>query len=74
VAWRQGKVWLSVLPPYKRENIIYSRKPPAGARVLTGPPARTLFSVGKPPARITVPLGMVKATVLRGRRILFRPR
>jgi len=79
ISWQQGELlinkrrrpqWITIGPGGQKE---YSMKPPKGAKIVAGPPRRTIFSRGKVPASREVNVGFFRATVSRhGQSISFR--
>lgn len=70
VSWRQGKVTISIEPPYKlgTDDVAYSPSPKGS----TGTPQQTIRTrFGRPPKEIELGMGVVRATVKRGRHIRF---
>jgi len=81
VSWRQGVVWVSVLPPYRkgeRSVLLYSKNPPPLARLRKGKPKETVYTwKGDPPEELNLEMGVVDVTVTKGNKIAFaraRPR
>jgi hypothetical protein len=37
VSWKQGLFWITMYPPYSKENVVYSVKPIEDIRVIAGP-------------------------------------
>jgi len=69
VTWKQGLYWISVVPPYRKgkQDIVYSRTPPQGAKRIRGGPRDTLHTrKGNPPARLVVDVGAFDADIQHG--------
>ena len=70
---------MSVFPPFTgtKPDVAYSReKPPWGSVIARGrhSPKVTLRSIGKVPKVITVPMGVVTARIMNGRKLSFSRR
>lgn len=72
--------WITIVPPFrttgKKPDVIYSRhRPPQAKRVATGAgsPRKTLYTYGKLPSRIKLPMGVVQARVRKGKHLRFHP-
>jgi cell division protein ZapA (FtsZ GTPase activity inhibitor) len=77
--WKQGLIYITVFPPYrttgKIKDVIYSRKKPHYAETSTGrrSPQRTAKAVGgSVPHIITLPMGVVTASVKGGDVLTFQ--
>jgi len=73
--------WITIVPPWrttgKKTDVIYSRHRPAQAkRVAKGPdsPGRTLYTYGKLPPKVKLPMGVVTAKVKQGKTLKFAPK
>lgn len=78
VTWKQGLYWVTIVPPFratgKKPDVIYSRHRPPQAKVVArgrGAPGKTLYTYGKLPAKIKLPMGVVAASVRHGRKLVF---
>ena len=75
VSWKQGVVWISVLPPYRKGakvDILYSSKPPPLAKIRRGKPGETIYTwKGDPPEVLTIRMGVFEPTVTKGKSIAF---
>lgn len=74
--WRQGAFWITVYPPYGAGNVMYTKEPPAGAKVVTGPgsAAKTITKLGtRVPEGVRWDMGIQDVIISKhGRRIRFR--
>ena len=71
---------MTIVPPFRatgrKPDVIYSRHRPAQAkRVATGEgsPGKTLYTYGKLPPKIHLPMGVVSAKVKHGKKLTFSP-
>jgi hypothetical protein len=72
--------WVTIVPPWrttgKKPDVIYSRHKPAQAKAVAkgrGSPGRTLYTYGKLPAKVRLPMGVVSARVKKGKKLSFAP-
>jgi len=80
--WKQGLYYVSVFPPFRttgtKPDVVYSRHRPPYGSIITArgrhAPQRTLKSMGRIPAEIDVPMGVVTARILHGRNLRFSRR
>jgi len=78
VTWKQGVYWVTIVPPFRtkgtKPDVVYSRHKPAHAKVVArgkGSPGKTLYTFGKLPPKIALPMGVVSAKVKHGRKLVF---
>ena len=78
--WRQGLYWVTIVPPWRttgtKPDVIYSRHKPTQAKPMAtgrGSPGKTLYTYGKLPAKIRLPMGVVSAKVRHGKKLAFTP-
>lgn len=79
--WKQGMYWVSIYPPFRtkgtKPDVVYSRHKPAHAQVVAkgkGSPGKTLYTFGKLPPKIKLPMGVVTARVKHGKKLTFSRR
>ena len=71
---------MTIVPPWratgKKPDVIYSRHRPAQAKAVAtgrGSPGKTLYTYGKLPSKIKLPMGVVSAKVKHGKKLTFSP-
>jgi len=76
VCWRQGIFWITIYPPYKKENVMYTRKPPRGVSVAKGPKSayETVTKLGfQVPDRVLHDMGIMDVVITKkGKSIRFK--
>jgi len=76
VCWRQGIFWITIFPPYKKGNIMYTRKPPRGVSVAKGPKSayKTVTKLGfQVPDKVLHDMGIMDVVVTKkGQEIKFK--
>ncbi len=67
VQWKQGAYWIMVEPPptegQVQRNVLYSRRPFWGVRIVKGSPEKTFATQGKPPKQFLYRMGVVSADI-----------
>lgn len=67
VAWKQGFIYIMIYPPYKPQNIEYSRKPFPGIKVVKGARSayETVVKLGqKIPSRLAYDMGIMDIEII----------
>ncbi|MFC1944019.1 hypothetical protein ACFLX5_00725, partial [Chloroflexota bacterium] len=77
ITWKQGRVFVPLLPPHRKgaRDVLYSRRPPAGVLKITGRPKDTVHTWPKGrkvPDRIDLGMVVIDISVRKGRSIGFR--
>ncbi|HUW47062.1 MAG TPA: hypothetical protein VMW50_14900 [Dehalococcoidia bacterium] len=76
VTRRQGLFWVTIYPPYRKDNVLYTRYPPRGATIVTGPRSayKTITKLGfQVPEKILQDMGFMDVIISgKGQKITFK--
>lgn len=76
VCWRQGLFWITIYPPYRAENVLYTREPPRNVRIVTGLKSayKTITKLGfQVPEKVLKDMGIMDVIISgRGQKITFK--
>jgi hypothetical protein len=67
ICWRQGLFYITLYPPYGKKDIEYTKKPPAGVKIVKGPKSayRSIVAVkGEVPREIKRDLGIMDIVIV----------